>query len=538
MNDYLGTLSRHKVLILLVAAIMGAVAYLVTIRQPARYQATSKLLVNQTSAAMPSVALNPPFTDPAQFDRLTSTQIHISQIPAVARDALLAARVHQMTPDQLLANVTLSEEANADIIDVAVTAATPQLAERLSAAFANAIADYQAGLTETQLSRQLSAVQRTIDAELRSARDNRARLTGSASFQQLLSLGNQLAAASAARPRSSVLAAAAQSAIKTAPKPSRNTALAVILGLLLGGGLAFLFDSRDRRVRTTSEIAEVLGLNLLARIPAPRRRRRSRPAPAVTMLSDPGSVQAESVKMLQANLELARLQGPEQAVLFTSAIGQEGKSTTVANLAVSLAQAGRRVVVVDADLRSPSLSRLFDVPEQPGLAELALGAVAAERAGELLARVDLDAALTPASVRGALQLLPAGRREEQPDRLLSSPALPAVFAALRTDTDWILVDTPPLTRFYDSLIVSQHVDALVAVARVGFVERPTLAEFGRLLASARVLSLGYVATGVGQEDTTEYELPSTQLSGERSHEGSAAPPPPRLIRSRAATPRR
>lgn len=521
MNDHLATLSRYKLLIFLVAAVMGAAAYIVTHRQPPKYQATSKLLVNQTPPQGLSTTGTAAVPEPTALERLTSTQIHLAQIPAIAGAALRSTRISNMTPQQLLGNVGLTEETNSNIIDVTVTAGTPQAAERLSSAFAAAFAAYQARLVTAGLSRELAGVTATIASERSSAPRGRAALTNSASFQQLLTLQGDLAAARAGAPRGSVVASSAQAAIKTAPKPLRNTVLAILLGLLLGGGLAFLLDARDRRTRSTSEITEILGLNLLARIPAPPRRRRSRPDPAVTMLSDPGSPQAEAIKMLQANLELARLQSPARAVLFTSAIGQEGKSTTVANFAVSLAQAGRKVVLVDADLRQPTLSRLFDVPDHPGLAELALGEVEADRSRELLAEVALDAALTPASVRGRLQLLPAGSRQEQPDRLLSSPTLPAVFGALRTDADWILIDTPPLTKFYDSLIVSQHVDALVAVARVWFVTRSTLAEFGRLLASAPVLSLGYVATGVGGTGDAAYEHPTLQATGDRRSERSA-----------------
>ncbi len=525
MNDHLGTLSRYKLLILLVAVAMAVAAYLVTSRQTPQYQATSKLLVNQTPVSgLPTVNSGTVAVDPNELERLTSTQIHLAQIPAVASAALRNAHVGSTSADQLLSNVSLSEEPNSDLVNVSVTAGTPRLAEKLATAYANAFATYQAGLVSSQTSRELSGVQATINSQVRANQGDEARLYGSTSFQQLLSLKDDLAAAQAAAPRSSVLASAAQGATKTAPKPFRNTVLALLLGLLLGCGLAFVLDARDRRVRSTSEISEVLALNLLARIPGPPRRWRSRPDSPVTMLRDPGSVQAEAIKMLQANLELARLQGPAQAVLFTSAIGQEGKSTTVANLAVSLAQAGRNVVVVDADLRQPSLSRLFGVPEYPGLAELAVGTVPSDRARDLLAGVELNATPTPASVRGSLRVLPAGRREAQPDRLLSSAALPAVFKALRADTDWVLVDTPPLTNFYDSLIVSQHVDALVAVARVWFVKRATLAEFGRLLASAPVLSLGYVATGVGNKDTAKYELPPAQVSAERRAEVPTALP--------------
>lgn len=525
MNDQLGTLSRYKLLIAFVAAAMGVAAYLVTSKQAPQYQATSKLLVNQSPlAGVPSIASTPSVTDPAELERLTSTQIDLAQVSAVATGALRSAHVRGMTAAQLLANVTLAEEPNADLVDVSVIAGTPQLAERLSAAYASTFAAYQAGLIAANLSRELSGVQATIDSELRASRASGAVLINSASFQQLLTLRNELAAARAGAPRTSMLASAAQTATKTAPKPFRNAALALTLGLLAGIGLAFLIRARDRRVRSTNEIGEVLGLNLLARIPPSARRWRSRRESTVMMLSDPGSVEAEAIKMLQANLELARLHGPEQAVLFTSAIGQEGKSSTVANLAVSLAQAGRIVVVVDADLRQPGLSLLFGVAEQPGLTELALGEVAPQRGRDLLAGVDLGARLTAPTVRGALKVLPAGRRHEQPDRLLSSPALPSVFAALRNDTDWILVDTPPMTKFYDSFMISPHVDALVAVARVGFVPLPTLAEFGRLLASAPVPPLGYVATGVGHKDAARYDLPVTDINSDRRAELSTPTP--------------
>ncbi len=514
MNDHLGTLNRYKTLILLVAVFMAAAAYFTTRNQAPQYQATSKLLVNQNPLSLlPNAA--PTITDPTLLERLTSTQIHLAKVPAVAGAALHLARVPSETPSQLLGDLTLAEETNADLIDVSVTAGTPSVAERLSTAYSIAFARYQRQLVRGQLSSQLAGVRATINSTQRTGGRSHSAVTNSASFQQLLSLRNDIAAAVAYVPHPSVLVSAATSAVKTGPKPLRNGALALVLGLILGSGLAFVIATRDRRVRSTEEISALLGLNLLARIPAPVRRwRRSGQGSPVTMLSDPGTVQAEAIKMLQANLELARLHGSAQAVLFTSATGQEGKSMTVANLAVSLAQAGRRVAVVDADLRKPSLSRLFEVTEQPGLAELALGDVPPERVGELLADVDLRAAMTAPSVRGTLRVLPAGGRVEHPDRLLSSRALPALFSTLRADADWVLVDTPPMTRFYDSFLVSQHVDALIAVARVGHVQLPTVAEFGRVLASAPVQALGYVATGVRPKYAARYDFPHTQASSD------------------------
>jgi capsular exopolysaccharide synthesis family protein len=550
MNSYLDTLYRQKWLILLVAAAMGGAAYFVTRKQAPQYKATSKMLVNQNPVAvLPNAA--PTVTDPTEFERLISTQIAVARIPAIAKATLRNVRRSGMTPQRLLQNVTLTEEANADLIDVSVTATTPALAERLSTAYANAFARYQSGRVRTELSRELAGVLAAIDSQLRAARRgqlgaqgssqvgaqgssqvgtaqyngqlgtaqaNQAALTNSQSFQQLLSLRNDLSVARRAAPTSSLVVSAAKTATQVAPNPGRNATLALVLGLLLGSGLAFLIDARDGRARSTQEVSRQLSLNLLARIPAPARRWRSRRDSAVTMLSDPASGYAEAIKMLQANLEFARLHGTAQAVLFTSAVKQEGKSTTVANLAVSLAQSARSVVLVDADLRQPTLSRMFDVPKEFGLTELALGELRSDQVEDLLAEVKLDAALTPPSVRGSLRVLPVGRRGEQPDRLLSSPALPAVFAALRTHADWILVDTPPMTEFYDAFIVSQHVDALIAVARLGHVHLATVAEFGRLLASAPVPPLGFVATGVARKGAALYDLPVSDISGDHRPE--------------------
>jgi polysaccharide biosynthesis transport protein len=545
MNGYLGTLSRHKTLILVVVALMTGTAYYVTRGQAPQYQATSKVLVNQNSvAALPGVA--PATTDPVEIERLTSTQIGLAQTPGVAKAALGAAHVRGVTPEEFLPTVHLSQEANADLVDIAVTARTPLMASRLSTAYANAFATSQSRLLRTQLSRELFGVKATIDKELRNAQSspesgaaagngqtgtsqgsglagspgigqpgtvasNQAALVNSQSFQNLVSVRDYLEAAQTSSPRNSVVVSAAQTATQTAPKPLRNSLLALTLGLILGSGLAFMIDARDDRARSTREISDRLNLSLLARIPSPPRRWRAHAGPAVAMLSDPASAHAEAIKMLQANLELANLHGV-QVVLLTSATRREGKSTTVANLAVSLAQSARSVVVVDADLRQPTLSRLFNVSKEFGLTELALGELAPDRLQEVLVDVKLDAALTPPCVRGSLRVLPAGRREDQPDRLLSSPACPAVFEALRTCADWILVDTPPMADFYDAFTVSRHVDALVAVARLSYVRLATLAEFGRLLASAPAAPLGFVATGVGHRNAAAYDRSGPELN--------------------------
>jgi capsular exopolysaccharide synthesis family protein len=497
METYVGILRRHVKLSLLVVVVTTAAAYFVAARQAPAYQATSEVLVNRTPAVLLPDSAPSPSSDALSLNRLVSTQSQLASTPQIAAAALAQAGVHSMSPQQLVGNLAVASKPNADLITFTLTAATPQLAERLATAYAGQFSAYQQRVQTSLLNQQAHQIQGALRST--SPGPVRDRLKSALTAVQ--------AAASDSQPSSTVISSAT-SATQTAPKPARTTGLALALGLLLGCLLPFLIDALDKRAHSTSEIGDQLALNPLARIPAPTRRRGRSPA-TVAMLTDPGSPQAEAIKMLQANLELACLdrERPLTRVMFTSAVRQEGKSTTVANVAVSLAQAGRNVVVVDGDLRWPSLARLFGAPDEPGLTELALGEVATYRLDGFLTDIPLDAAHSPPNVRGRLRLLAAGRREEQPDRLLSSATLESVFITLASRVDIVLVDSPPLTEVYDGLILSQYVDAVIPVTRLSQVRLPELAEFGRLLATMSAPALGYVATGVPSRDIGRYELP-------------------------------
>ena len=150
-----------------------------------------------------------------------------------------------------------------------------------------------------------------------------------------------------------LLVRAASGAVQTQPRPTRNGALAAMLGLLLGVGLVFLRDALNTRVRTAGEVQSRLDLPQLGRIPEPPRRLRS--GKGIVMLTDPLSPAAEPFRILAANLDFVNLERNARTIMFTSATHGEGKSTTVANLAVALARGGRRVILADLDVRKPSL---------------------------------------------------------------------------------------------------------------------------------------------------------------------------------------
>ena len=198
------------------------------------------------------------------------------------------------------------------------------------------------------------------------------------------------------------------------------------------------------------------------------------PSELVT-LADPRSPVAEAYRTLRANIALSSLDHPVRSLLLTSAGPDEGKSTTIANLAVAFAQAGSRVILVDCDLRRPSLSRLFGLPNDRGLTTM------------LVAETE-PAPLLETSVVG-LRLLASGPLPPNPSEVLGSLRLERALAALVDQADIVLVDCPPVLTVSDASILSRKVDAVLLVVSAGRTKRDQSSRAKQLLdrSGARVL---------------------------------------------------
>ena len=317
----------------------------------------------------------------------------------------------------------------------------------------------------------------------------------------------------------------ADGAALTQPKTIRNGALGLVVGLVLGLGLAFLREALETRVRTTEEVSARLGgLPLLGRLPRPPKRLRR--SEKLVMLEDPASAQAEAFRMLRANLDFTTLDRDARTIMVTSALEQEGKSTTVANLAVAFARAGKRVVLVDLDLRRPVLARFFDL-EGPGLTQVVLGHVPLEEALTRIVITDPPAPRRRLALRrganrngnvtrellGQLEVLPSGPIPPDPGEFVSSSALGKVLGTLRERADVVLVDAPGALHVGDVVALSSRADGILVVARPKALRRQTLAELSRLLALVRTPALGFVATG---EDDGESYASGSAAGGYRS----------------------
>jgi capsular exopolysaccharide synthesis family protein len=289
----------------------------------------------------------------------------------------------------------------------------------------------------------------------------------------------------------------ATGAAKISPTPVRNGILGLMGGILLGISVAFLLELLDRRIRSEDEIERKLRLPLLARIPPPPRSARGENG--LIMLNDPKSIYAEPFRRLRTNLEFVTADMHARTILVTSSVAGEGKSTTVANLAVAAARAGRRVVVVDLDLRRPTLHESFGVSQHPGATNVALGTVQLKDALRRI-RLHESGPRPPAQVNGysgeaMLEFLPAGTLPPNPGEFLGTSGIGELLAALTERADMVFIDAAPLLAVGDTLPLGARVDGIVVVTQFGVISRPMLNDLARELQTLPTHKLGYVLTG-------------------------------------------
>ncbi|MGH2883791.1 MAG: CpsD/CapB family tyrosine-protein kinase, partial [Solirubrobacteraceae bacterium] len=228
-------------------------------------------------------------------------------------------------------------------------------------------------------------------------------------------------------------------------------------------------------------------------------------------------------RMLRTNVEFAALGKDVQTIMVTSALEKEGKSTTMANLAVALARSGKRVVLVDLDLRRPFIDRFFDLGGHSGVTNIAVGHVSV---GEALVPMVLrpvlgangaDASVVTSSGQvkmvangngkhgtGSLSVLATGPIPPDPGEFVGTPQLAAILDELRSQADVILIDAPPLFHVGDGLTLSSKADAVIVVTRMEVMRRPMLTELKRLLDTMPANKLGFVVTGAEAEEDYGY----------------------------------
>jgi tyrosine-protein kinase len=510
LRDYLRVVRRRKWVIVQAVVLVPAAAVAFSLQQQKLYRASADVLLVQQNLA---TQLNG-ITDPTvyqQADRKAQTQADLARSPEVARRALEAAGVDDRSTEDLLSQSSVSAKQNADLLHFSVTDRDPAVAANLANEYVKAYIGYRAKLDTAALLK----AQRDVDARLKALR------RGSAAYEALVEKGNTVDTMIALASQPAVLVDPASGAAQVQPRPVRNGILAGVLGIVLGIALAFLWEALDTRVRSAEEVGERLGLPLLARLPEPPRKLRSHDE--LVMVAEPDSVGGEALRTLRTNLDFVALNGAPRTIMVTSAIQAEGKSTTVANLAVAYARAGKHVVLVDLDLRRPYIDRFFPFEERPGLTEVALGYADLDEAilsvgftllttsgGARRVRPALRQAAPTENgngqrkVEAVLDAISAGPIPPNGGDFIGSEPLGEILARLRDRYELVLIDAPPLLRVGDGIALSARVDAMIVVTRLNILRRPMLNELRRVLDALPARRLGFVVSGADLDDGYTY----------------------------------
>src|SRR6266849_940471 len=280
------------------------------------------------------------------------------------------------------------------------------------------------------------------------------------------------------------------------PNIPRNLGFALVLGLMSGVGLAFLLEGLDNTVRTTEQAQAISGLAPLGMIPLGSKGMRegsngkrlalAASNEAVELITQvrPQSQMAESYRALRTSLLLTNLGAPPKVIMVTSALPQEGKSTTSINCAIVLAQKGVRVLLIDADLRRPSIHKTLGMGPRSGLSNVLTGSTT------------LQQAITRTPILPGLFILPAGTPPPNPAELLASSNMKDVLAELREQYDHIVVDTPPALSVTDAVVLSPRADAVVLVIRSGQTTKQALRRSRDILTQVNAKVVGVLLNAV------------------------------------------
>lgn len=499
LQGYLHVVRRRWWLVAFMTALVAVAAVGFSLLQDERYRASAEVLLSRQNLASTLTGTPDPttFQDPARF---AETQADLARVPSVAERALRAAGDETTPPREFLESSEVEAAENSDLLEFRVWAAEPDQAAQLATEYARQYTLYRRELDTAAISSAREEVEDSL-SELRQEGD-----TDTPLYESLLDKEQELRTLETLQTSNAFLVRSPDGATQVQPMPVRNGVLGLVFGLVLGIILVFLAEALDTRVRSTEEIGERLKLPLLARIPEPPRRLRRKDR--LVMLADPTGPESEAFRMLRTNLDFVNLERGARTIMVTSAVEREGKSTTAANLAVTLARSGRRVVLVDLDLRRPSLDRFFGLQGRPGLTHVALGRF---ELGAALSRVLVSKAEQTAIAgnggqdgRVALEVLPSGPTPPDPGEFVGTRALGATLAELAERADVVLIDAPPLLHVGDAMALSARVDGIIVVTRRNVVRRRMLAEIHRLLETSPAEKLGYVVTNADGDEAYGY----------------------------------
>jgi len=474
VGRYVDALKRSRWLIAIIVVSLTAAVLVISLLLPKTYQATSKLVLDQTPQSLPSSDAQSTQRDLATVRVLLTTR---ELLAAAAKNGLQGETV-----DSLRGKVSASVDQDANVINIVATDDTA----RGAAAIANVVAATFLARERRVQQRQVNRTRAVLQKELDDLQASLTPLNQAEIGSQIATVRQQLTDLALNANSGSTLQLAERANVPSSassPQPIRNALFAAFAGLFIAALVVLARAQLRPRVSGSRELGRLLDLPVMVEVPFVRRRFGHSP----NTLS---AVEYEAYQTLQATLRMQLPPDSQRTVLVTSALHGEGKTEVTAALGLVLAQAGQRTWLVSADMRWPRLHELFDVAQTPGLAEV----LASGRHGEGAVTVGARKGTTESG--GRLHVLASGQRPPDPAQLLAGDALDGFFDDIKeSEYDYVLLDGPPLLGLVDSQVLAQRVDGVIVVCRPDRLTSETAIDMRELLQRLRAPALGLVVIG-------------------------------------------
>jgi len=471
------------------AALAAALVYSAV--APQTYKAEADLLVTPVAADDPNLVGLPlvrSSSDPTS-DVLTVAKLVSSPAVAVRVERKLRLGI---TPRALLERVEATPVTQSSIIAVTTTARHPVRAAALANAFARATIAERTHQLHVQLQRMIPALRATM---ARVPRGDRTQLSQQLAVLETLRAGSD-----------PTLRIASLAEVPTAaawPRKGISLAVGALAGLVLALVAVFVIQALDSRLRSEEQLRELYDLPLLARVPPQRGSERPLAPAELTPAAE------ETFRMLRSAFTRGGPSGAGGRSIMVTGDGPGlGKTTVALNLAVALAAAGKQVIVLEADVRNPTVGLSLGVSAKYGITQV------------LRREIDLvDALIWSPAVGPGLELLLASHRDSDAIDLLSPVSARRLLAEAAAIADYVVIDTPPVTDISDALAFADEVDDVLVVARLGRSRLGKLADLGELLARRGVRPAGVVLVGAESNGAEGYHYYYARAAREREVAG-------------------
>lgn len=489
LERVLAVLRRRWWVVVLLMIAVGAAAFGFSKREVKQYTATTSVLFPNPDLQQQASGLQITPTSPTEDPTIMATNIQL----LISQSGVAAATARQvgLTPAAVNSAIGVTQQGQTTVALVSATSRSRRLAAKIANDYVQNFISIQTSQQQAQVAQALHLVQRQIAAM---SPQQLAGTNGQALLDRAESLRilGQLQDGDA-----QVVKRASVPTSPSSPKITRNTALGLVLGLLLGLTTAFLLERFERRMMTVEDLGATYDLPVLATVPVSK---------AYTGVS-PGEVavqhgEQEVFRLLRAYLRYFNVDREIRSLVIASAAPADGKSTVARNLAQAAQETGTKTLLIDADLRRPSIATAYGVEMSPGLSELLVGDVTA---AETVCEVPIATRVNGRTSDVMLDILAAGHQPPNPAELIESKAMADLLSWATEHYELVVVDTPPLSIVSDAIPLLTKVDGAVIVSQIGKNTRDAAAFLRERLADINAPLLGVVANGVSLKRTTGYD---------------------------------